>query len=71
MTIEYVLLMVIGGVVFMGTLTKAPKTAFEQGGSRLAARVETQISTGTGFKPYPGVTSNEENRVPWVEKEAP
>lgn len=69
MTLEYVLLLVIGGVVFMSTLTKAPKRAFNEGGTRLAARVETQIATGTGFKPYPTGQSDEDQRVPWVEKE--
>jgi hypothetical protein len=68
MTIEYVLLMVMGGVLFMSALIKAPKKGFEQGGVRLAARVETQIATGTGFKPYPGAT-DEKNRVPWIDKE--
>lgn len=54
----------------MGTLMKAPKKAFEQGGARLAARVEVQLATGTGFEPYPqssGGASNENGRVPWVE----
>ncbi len=55
----------------MGTLTKAPKYAFEQGGARLAARVEVQLATGSGFKPYKGSSSggssNEAYRVPWVE----
>jgi hypothetical protein len=69
MTIEYVLLMIMGGVVFMSALIKGPKTGFEQGGVRLAARVETQIATGTGFKPFPTGASNEEKRVPWVDKE--
>lgn len=72
MTVEYVLLLVMGGVLFMGTLMKAPKTAFEVGGARLAARVEVQLATGTGFKPYPGSTggaSSENERIPWVEVE--
>lgn len=70
MTIEYVLLLIIGGVIFMTTLMKAPQKAFNQGSVRLAARVETQLSTGAGFKPYPnGGASNEDSRVPWVEKE--
>jgi len=74
MTLEYVLLLVMGGVLFMGTMLKAPKRAFEQGGALLAARVEVQLATGTGFKPYPGSTggnSNENGRVPWVEVESP
>lgn len=69
MTIEYVLLLVIGGVVFMTALMKAPQKAFNQGSVRLAARVETQLSTGAGFKPYPSGASNDDKRVPWVEKE--
>lgn len=69
MTVEYVLLLVIGGILFMGTLMRAPQKAFEQGGARLAARVEVQIATGTGFKPYPKGASSEKNRVPWVESE--
>jgi hypothetical protein len=69
MTIEYVLLMVMGGVLFMSALIKAPKKGFEQGGVRLAARVETQIATGTGFKPYPSGANDEDKRVPWIDKE--
>lgn len=72
MTIEYVLLLVMGGVLFMGTLMKAPKRAFEVGGARLAARVEVQLATGTGFEAYPtsaGGTSSENKRVPWSETE--
>lgn len=68
MTIEYVLLMIMGGLVFMSALMNAPKTGFQKGGVRLAARVETQIATGTGFKPYPNGAGNENKRVPWVEK---
>ena len=69
MTIEYVLLLIVGGVIFMSTLMKAPQKAFRQGSVRLAARVETQIATGSGFKPYPNGASNDDKRVPWVEKE--
>lgn len=64
MTIEYVLLLLMGGVMFMSSLMKAPKTAFEQGGVRLAARVETQLATGSGFKPYPNGGDSES--VPWT-----
>ncbi len=56
----------------MGTLMKAPKRAFEVGGARLAARVEVQLATGTGFEPYPATTggaSNENKRIPWSEVE--
>lgn len=67
MTIEYVLLVIMGGVLFMTALIKAPKLAFEQGGVRLAARVETQLATGTGFKPYPDKGDN--GHVPWIDKE--
>ena len=68
MTLEYVLLLVIGGVVFMGSLMKYPRYAMGVGGVRLAARVETQISTGSGFKPYAAGT-DENGRVPWSEKD--
>lgn len=67
MTLEYILLLVIGGVMFMSALMKAPKTAFEEGGVRLAARVETQIATGSGFAPYPG--GGDKDRVPWTRTE--
>ena len=67
MTIEYVLLLIMGGVVFMSVLIKGPKTAYEKGGVRLAARVENQLSTGTGFKPYPSQGDN--GKVPWIDKE--
>ncbi len=63
MTIEYVLLILMGGVLFMAALMKAPKTAFEEGGVRLAARVETQLATGSGFKPYP--EGGDAGSVPW------
>ncbi len=68
MTLEYVLLLIMGGLVFMSALIKAPKVAFEKGGVRLAARVETQIATGTGFTPYADSSPNQ-GRVPWFEKE--
>lgn len=68
MTLEYVLLLIMGGVVFMSALIKAPKIGFEKGGTRLAARVETQLATGTGFKPFPN-GGNNEGRIPWTEKE--
>lgn len=65
MTVEYVLLLLIGGVMFMSALIQAPKMAFEEGGVRLAARVETQIATGSGFAPYPN--GGDRDRVPWVQ----
>lgn len=67
MTIEYVLLLIMGGLVFTSALMKAPKSAFEKGGVRLAARVETQLATGSGFKSYPGEGSN--GTVPWNKTE--
>ncbi len=63
MTIEYVLLLIMGGVMFMSALMKAPRTAFEEGGVRLASRVETQLATGSGFQPYPG--GGDAGSVPW------
>lgn len=67
MTIEYVLLMIIGGVVMMTALIKYPKQGMEEGSVRLAARVETSIATGTGFEPYND--NSEQGRIPWIEKE--
>ena len=67
MTIEYVLLLVMGGVMFMSVLIKGPKTAYEKGGVRLAARVENQLATGVGFNPYPDQGDN--GKVPWIDKE--
>ena len=67
MTIEYVLLLIIGGVSFMGALIKAPKIAFEQGGVRLATRIETQIATGSGFKAYP--RNGNDGAIPWQRHE--
>ncbi len=66
------LLLILGGVTFMSALMKAPKVAFEEGGVRLAARVETQLATGSGFKPYPGTGSGsggDDGTVPWIRKE--
>ena len=68
MTLEYVLLMVVAGLVFMSTLMKAPARTFNQGGVKLAARVETQIATGHGFKPYPSGVSDDK-RVKWVDRD--
>lgn len=67
MTIEYVLLMIMGGLIFAKALISAPKVAFEKGGTRLAARVETQIATGSGFRPYPG--GGDANAIPWVRRD--
>lgn len=68
MTIEYILLLVIGGVVMMSALMTAPKQGFERGGVQLASRVETSLATGSGFQPYKSENQNE-GRIPWVEKE--
>ena len=68
MTIEYVLLLILGGVTFMTALMKAPKYAFEEGSFRLASRVETQLATGSGFNPYP-TTGGQDGPIPWVRKE--
>ena len=47
----------------MGALIKAPKAAFEQGGVRLASRIETQLATGSGFNAYPG--NGNDGAIPW------
>lgn len=68
MTIEYVVLLALAGLVLMPALLKAPKEGFTNGSIKLGARVETQLATGSGFKPYPG-TGGDDGRVPWEKKE--
>lgn len=57
--------------MFMSALMSAPKMAFEKGGVRLAARVETQIATGSGFTPYKTKTTNggDDGTVQWKRKD--
>ncbi len=71
MTIEYVMLLAIGGLVFMSALLKAPKAGFEKGSVRLGARVETQLSTGNGFNPYQTTkkSGGDNGKVEWAKKE--
>lgn len=68
MTIEYVVLLALAGLVLMPALLRAPKDGFNKGSVKLGARVETQLATGSGFKPYPG-TGGDSERVPWEKKE--
>ena len=49
MTIEYLLLMVCIFMFALKILVSAPMTAFKESSPRFGARVEKQISTGTGF----------------------
>lgn len=51
MTIEYVLLLICIFGFGLKAFISAPSTAFKESGPRLAARVEQQLSTGTGFQP--------------------
>ncbi len=51
----------------MSVLITGPRTAYEKGGVRLAARVENQLATGAGFNPYPGKGDN--GKVPWIDKD--
>lgn len=71
MTIEYVMLLAIAGLVLMPALMKAPKDGFNKGSTKLGARVETQLATGSGFKPYVGTSSSggDDGRVPWDKKD--
>lgn len=71
MTIEYVMLLAIGGLVFMSALLKAPKAGFEKGSVKLGARVETQLSTGSGFTPYKTTnkTGGDDGKVEWAKKD--
>jgi len=49
MTLEYVLLFVAIFGISLKFMVEAPKTAFQDSGPRLGARVEKHLSTGTGF----------------------
>lgn len=51
MTVEYVLLLVALLGFGIKAFMSAPADAFREAGPRLGARIERQISTGTGFKP--------------------
>ena len=54
MTIEYVLLLAISSFLLLPPLFKAPQQGFKEGSARFAARVESQLATGSGFNPYKG-----------------
>ena len=49
MTIEYILLMIAIFGIALKFFVEAPKNAFKDSGPRLAARVEKNLATGTGF----------------------
>lgn len=68
MTIEYVVLLALAGLVLMPALLKAPKEGFNRGSIKLGARVETQLATGSGFSPYAG-TGGDNGRVPWEKRD--
>lgn len=68
MTIEYVVLLALAGLVLMPALLKAPKDGFNKGSVKLGARIETQLATGSRFKPYP-TSGGDSERVPWEKKE--
>lgn len=67
MTMEYVLLLALSGLILMPALLKYPNQGFSKGSTRLGARIETQLATGSGFNPYPG--GGDDKKVLWVEKE--
>lgn len=50
MTVEYILLLVCVFMFALKVFVSAPMTAFKESSPRLGARVEKQISTGTGFQ---------------------
>ena len=49
MTVEYVLLLSLFVLFFMGALIKGPNDAFKNAGPKLGARVEQNLMTGTGW----------------------
>ena len=50
MTVEYVILMALFAMFFMGTLMKGPFNSFENAGPKLGARVEKHLEVGSGFQ---------------------
>lgn len=50
MTIEYVLLLISVTMVLVKVVAFGPRRAFHEAGPKLAARVESQLATGTGFQ---------------------
>ncbi len=50
MTLEYILLLVCVFMFALKVFISAPMTAFKESSPRLGARIEKQISTGTGFQ---------------------
>lgn len=49
MTIEYILLLVVVFGIGLKVFVSAPMDAFKNSAPRLGARVEKQITTGTGW----------------------
>lgn len=54
MTIEYLLLVVATFFFVIKAMLTVPQAAFKESGPRLAARIEQQLETGSGFKPERG-----------------
>lgn len=71
MTLEYVLLLAVAGMVLLPALLSAPKKGLTYGSMRLGARVETQLATGHGFQPYTGSGSSggDSGKVPWAKQD--
>lgn len=65
MTIELVLLMSLYVFILFGFFfgEKGPRATFEKSAPRLAARMEAQISTGSGFADPKGVSQTADS--PW------
>ena len=57
MTVEYVLLMALFALVLVGVIfgESGPKATFESSAPRLAARLERNLATGTGWSSPKGV----------------
>lgn len=49
MTIEYILILTLFVLFMFGSLMKGPKSAYENAGPLLGARIEQQLATGHGF----------------------
>lgn len=49
MTIEYILVLTLFVLFMFGTLMKGPRSAYENAGPLLGARIEQHLTTGNGF----------------------
>lgn len=62
MTLEYILLLSLFVIFFLGAIIKGPHNAFINTGPKLGARVEQNLMTGTGWRTMDG------KEIEWKER---